>query len=167
MAFPVDFSLDRNRALAQYRYQLPVVSSTPLLFAVPEDEPTIAERVDGYQHMSNVGLSLQVSTWPGNSPARRHSTHVDFCILEPLLQIVIDSLVRYLADKGEIRDPNLLFLRALKHGFSDLRLPSSLPSTSLFGTWSILPPSCAFCDPLKVQRVSISELYFDPIEWQP
>ena len=116
--------------------------------------------------MSNVGLSLRVSTWPGNNPARRHSTHVDFCILEPLLQVVIDSLVRYLADKSEIRDPNLFLLRALKHGFSDLGLPSSLPSTSLFGTWSILPPSSAFCDALKVQTVSLSEQYLGSAEWQ-
>jgi hypothetical protein len=44
------------------------------------------------------------------------STYVDFGILESLLQVVVDGFVRYLANQREIRDSNLLLLRALEDG---------------------------------------------------
>lgn len=53
------------------------------------------------------------------------STYVDFRILKPFLQIIIYSLVRYLADEGKIRNSDLLLLGALKGGLSDLGLPPS------------------------------------------
>jgi hypothetical protein len=43
-------------------------------------------------------------------------THVDFAILKPLLQIVVDGLVGDFANQREIRDSNFLLLGRLKDG---------------------------------------------------
>jgi hypothetical protein len=43
-------------------------------------------------------------------------------ILEALLQVVVDGLVRDLADKREIRHSDFLLLRCLEHGPLDLAL---------------------------------------------
>lgn len=53
------------------------------------------------------------------------SAYVDFRILEAFLQIVIYSLVRYLADECKIRDSDLFLLGALKGGLSNLGLSPS------------------------------------------
>ena len=58
-------------------------------------------------------------------PTLEHSTYINLSILKPLLQIVIDSLIRDLTDQRKIRHADLLLLCALKHRFPDLRLASS------------------------------------------
>lgn len=50
-------------------------------------------------------------------------TYVDLRILKALLQIVIDRLIRDLADQGEIRHSNLLLLGTLEHRLLNLGLP--------------------------------------------
>ena len=64
------------------------------------------------------------------------STHVDFAILEALLQVVIDGLVGDLANQCKIRDADFLLLSRLKDGLGcELLL---LPRTSGSGSASIL-----------------------------
>jgi hypothetical protein len=64
---------------------------------------TVAERVHGNQHMANICLCLCqslflllpcIGAW--------ESTHVDFAILEPLLQVVVDGLIGDFTDQCEI-----------------------------------------------------------------
>jgi hypothetical protein len=42
-------------------------------------------------------------------------TNINFTVLEPLLQVIIDSFIANLANQREIAHANLLLLRALKH----------------------------------------------------
>lgn len=56
-------------------------------------------------------------------------THVDFAILEALLQVVIDGLVRDLTDQRQIRDSHLLLLGRLEDGLGR-ELGRLLPRTS-------------------------------------
>jgi hypothetical protein len=71
--------------------------------------PTVAEWIHRHQHVSDVCLDLRqllcsvylrASVWRGAVARRR--THVDFAILESLLQIVVDGLVRDLADQRKV-----------------------------------------------------------------
>ena len=70
-------------------------------------------------------------------------TYVDFRILESFLQIVIYSLIRYLADECKIGDSDLLLLGALKGGFSNLGLSPS--TTGRLRIASILLAAGALC----------------------
>lgn len=71
-------------------------------------------------------------------------TYVYFTIFKPLLQIVVDSLVRNLADKREIRNSNLFLLGAFEDGLPDLGLS---PSTARrLGIAIVLLPTGALCD---------------------
>ena len=64
------------------------------------------------------------------------STHVDFAILEALLQVVVDGLVRNLADQRQVRDADFLLLGRLEDGLGrELLL---LPRASSAGSASIL-----------------------------
>lgn len=66
---------------------------------------------------------LSVRVAGGRGASAWGSTHVDFAILEALLQIVVDGLVRHLADECEIRDADFLLLGALEDGLlCELRL---------------------------------------------
>jgi|SRR5690242_9388773 len=56
-------------------------------------------------------------------------THVDFAILEALLQVVVDGLVRDLADQRQIRDSHLLLLGRLEDSLGR-ELGRLLPRTS-------------------------------------
>lgn len=47
---------------------------------------------------------------------------VDFGILEPLLEIIVDGFIRYFADERKVRYAHLLLLGAFKLGFLDLGL---------------------------------------------
>lgn len=80
-------------------------------------------------------------------------TYVYLPILEPYLQVVIDSLIRDLADESEIRYSDLLLLGALEYSFPDLGLPPS--TTPCLGRAAVLLPSCAFCNCLIKHQVSV------------
>jgi hypothetical protein len=59
----------------------------------------------------------------GRGAVACRSTHVDFALLEALLQILVDSLVRDLADQREIRHSDFLLLGGLEDGLlRELRL---------------------------------------------
>lgn len=64
--------------------------------------------------------TILVPSWSHARP-----TYVDFSILEPLFQIVVDSFIRDFADKCEIRDANLFLFGTFKHRFPDLGLAPS------------------------------------------
>lgn len=51
--------------------------------------------------------------------------YVYFAIFKSLLQILIDSLIRNLADQREVRNANLPLLAGFEHGFAHLGLCSS------------------------------------------
>lgn len=70
---------------------------------VGAEVPTVSKGINGYQHMANVclrSISAPLSRLQIQPYAR--PTYVDFRILEPFLQIVIYSLVRYFADECKI-----------------------------------------------------------------
>ena len=70
-------------------------------------------------------------------------TYVDFRILESLLEILVDRLVRDLADECQIGHSNLLLLRALKDSLPhSLRLGAIAATLALAGL--ISPPTRAF-----------------------
>lgn len=52
-------------------------------------------------------------------------TYIDLGILKAFLQVVIDRLIRNLANQCKIRNPHLFLLSSLKDCLSDLRLRSS------------------------------------------
>lgn len=74
------------------------------------------------------------------------STYIDLCVLEALLQILIDCLIRDFADQGKVRDADFLFLRALKYRFSNFWLPP--PIFCSFDGCRLFLSAGAFCDPL-------------------
>lgn len=89
-----------------------------------------------------VALCLYISVQRGAGACG--STHVDFAILEALLQIVVDGLVGNLADQREIRDTDFLLLGRLKDGLlCELRL--GLPTAGGLGPSGILLAPCALC----------------------
>ncbi len=49
-------------------------------------------------------------------------THVDFCILKPLLEILVDSFIGDLTDERQVRHAHLFLLGAFKNGLLDVRL---------------------------------------------
>ena len=81
------------------------------------------------------------------------STHVNLAILESLFQVVVDGLVRNLADQRKIRDTNFLLLGSLEDRLGcELRL--RLPSPGGFGTSGIFFAPCALCYRLRVVEIS-------------
>lgn len=61
--------------------------------------------------MANICLqnrSAQIHGITSSAPGRRSQTHVDLSILETDLQVLIDCLIRNLADQGKIRNSDLL-----------------------------------------------------------
>lgn len=78
--------------------------------------------------------------------------YIDLAILESLLQIVVDSLVGDLANKGEIRDSNFLLLGRLEGCLLNLRL--SAGGSGLRGG-SILLSSSSFSDGLWASSQTI------------
>ena len=104
--------------------------------------------------MANVCLSSPsaYSSAPCFQSSTRR-TYVDLRVLKSLLQIVIDSFVRYLADESEIRNSNFLLLGALKNGLSDLGLsPSATCRLSIAG---VFLAASALCDCLLKNAISI------------
>ena len=81
------------------------------------------------------------------------STHVDFAILEALLQVVVDGLVGDLADQRQIGDADFLLLGRLEDGLGcELLL---LPRASSAGGASILLAPGALCYRLFKHSVSV------------
>lgn len=95
--------------------------------------------------MANVCLFNTISI-TSCSKACMTSTYVDLCILEALLQIFIDCLIRDLTNQGKIRHPDFLLLRALKHRFSHFWLSPSIICS--FDGCGVFSSTGAFCDPL-------------------
>jgi len=122
------------------RYRLSIVS--PARSRAASRMLTISERIDRYQHMANIRLCL-VSTCCRQIlqlPATGEATDIDLPICESLLQVLIDSLIRDLADQGKIRHANFLLLRAFKDSLADL----ALRAASCRGR-GILIATCALC----------------------
>ena len=65
------------------------------------------------------------------SPVRRRiassiiTTYVDLPCLESFFKVVVDRLIRDLADESEIRDAHLFLFGALEYSLPDLRLAAS------------------------------------------
>lgn len=74
------------------------------------------------------------------------STDIDLGILKALLQILINCLIRNFADQGKVRHADFFLLRALKHRFSNFRLPS--PIICPFRGCQIFLSAGAFCNTL-------------------
>lgn len=83
--------------------------------------------------------------------------YIDFAILEPLLQVVVDGLVGDLADQGEVGNANLLLLGALEDGLADLGLAAA---GGLRGGGILLAP-CALGNGLSLRCVSLPGLSVD------
>jgi hypothetical protein len=66
-------------------------------------------------------------------PARAEDTYINLSILKAKFEIVVDSLVRHLAQQREIRNTNLLLLCALKNSLLHLRLSFSLSPIANIG----------------------------------
>jgi len=112
---------------------------------------TISERIDRYQHMANVCLRL-VSTSAHQTfqlPAIGETTDIYLSIGEPLLQVLIDSLIRDLANQGKIRHTNFLLLCAFEYGLADLPLRAAS-----CGRRGILIATCALCH--RLVRIGMS-----------
>jgi len=102
---------------------MPTVRRQPVL--TPVSIPvalTISKRIDGDQHMADVCLRPRNQRYPLPQTTPAHATYINFCILETNLQIVVDSLIRDLADQCEIRNSHFLLFGALEDGLSDLGL---------------------------------------------
>jgi hypothetical protein len=76
-------------------------------------------------------------------------THVDLAIFEALLQILVDSLIRDLADQREIRDSDFLLLGGFEDGLlRELRLGLSCggillaPCALRYGLYTKLVSTC-------------------------
>ena len=80
-------------------------------------------------------------------------TYVDLRIFKSLLQVVIDSFIRDLADEGEIRNSNFLLFSALKNGLPDLGLSPS--TTCRLSIAIVLLAASALCDCLLKITISI------------
>ena len=59
--------------------------------------------------------------------------HIDLSIFEPLLQIVIDSLVRDLADQRKVGDSHFFLLCTFKYRLPDLGLAGPRITSSIVG----------------------------------
>lgn len=79
-------------------------------------------------------------TWlaftPAHAPKPRSARgtalpYINLIVFEPQFQIVVNGFVGDLAEQGEVRDTNLLFLGALKGGLLDLRF--ALPTIANIG----------------------------------
>lgn len=68
-------------------------------------------------------------------------TYVDLRVLKSFLEVLVDGLVRDLAEQREVRHSNLLLLRALEHRLLDLGPPSITSARRLFRITGILLPS--------------------------
>ena len=68
---------------------------------------------------------------PLRSALTWRTTHVYLRILEALLQIIIDSLVRDLADEREVGNAHLLLLGTLEDGLLDLGLSARRANAAL------------------------------------
>jgi hypothetical protein len=118
---------------------------------------TVAERIHRHQHVSNVCLCLCQSLcpsihvyWAGAGHALG-STHVNFSILEALLQILVDSLVRDFANQGEIRDSDFLLFGALEDGLlGELRLWLSTAAGILLAPCTLR--YCLYWTPVSASR---------------
>lgn len=141
---PADFCPGMNPRPGPYIFPLPYVS------LMIEKERT-TERL-----RSRKGLT-DTSTWPMYvylMPLVSHrtptacmlSTYIDLRILEALLQIFIDCLVRDFTDQGKVRHPDLFLLRAFEHSFSHLWLSPSIICS--FDGCGVFSSTGAFCNPL-------------------
>ena len=104
--------------------------------------------------MANVCLS-SLSAFSSASCFQSHArpTYVDLRIFKSLLQVLIDSFVRYLADESEIRDSNFLLLGALENGLPDLGFsPSATCRLSIAG---VFLAASALCDCLLKNAISL------------
>ena len=81
-------------------------------------------------------------------------TYVDFRILKPLLQIVVDRLIRDLADQGKIRDSHFLLLCTLENSLFDLGLPPSAPARRGLGATGVLLAAGALRNRLEISNVN-------------
>lgn len=68
-------------------------------------------------------------------------TYVDLRVLESFLEVLIDCLVRDLAEQREVRHSDLLLLRTLEHSLLNLGPPSITSARRLFRMTGILLPS--------------------------
>ena len=101
--------------------------------------------------MANVRLHL-VSTFLPQAPklaATGEATNIDLPIRKSLLQVLIDSLVRNLADQRKIRHTNFLLLCAFEYGLADLPLRAAS-----CGRRGILIATCALCH--RLVRIGMS-----------
>ena len=82
-----------------------------------------------------------------NSRSDPRPTYVNFRILESLLEILVDRLIRDLANECQIGHSNFLLLRALKDS-----LPHSLRLCAIAASLAglIFPPTRAFRDTLGI-----------------
>lgn len=78
--------------------------------------------------MADVCLSCGNQHRPLLSMIINYFTYVYFGILEAFLQILIDSLIGYLADQGKIRNSHFLFFSTFEYRFPDLWLASTTRS---------------------------------------
>lgn len=108
--------------------------------------------------MADVCLRLQKSASP-LALKDNYFTHVYFSILEAFLQILIDSLIGYLADQGKIRNSHFLLFSTFEDRFPDLRLASATRSfgiARLANSVSLLLAAGSLCDRL------LRSQYLDP-----
>jgi len=70
---------------------------------------------------------------------RVHAAHIDLSILETLLQILIDRLIRHFANQSKIRNSHFLLLCGIEGRFFDIRFTA--PASRLSGLIAFGPPT--------------------------
>lgn len=110
-----------GKYLQLYIFPLLELAQSPL--TVECMQLTISEWIDGHQYMSNICLPTCQYRIYRYSPMV--AAHINLPILESLLQVVIDRLVRHFADQGKIRDSHFLLLGRVECGLLDIRFTAS------------------------------------------
>lgn len=103
--------------------------------------------------MGDISVLFAVALEPGGW-AMGLWTHVYLAILEPLLQILVDSFIRYFADESKIGHPNFLLLCRVEGSLLDVGLttagrPGATTRLCIAGSFIAL---WSPADPLKVYK---------------
>lgn len=82
--------------------------------------------------MTSLATALARAPQP-RSPRATTLPYINLVMIEPEFQVIVDGFVGDLAEQGEVRNTDLLLLRAFEGGLSDLRLASRLPAIAHVG----------------------------------
>lgn len=92
------------------------------------------------------------------TPSSIDDAYVNLAMFEAELQIVVDRVVRDLAEQGKVRNTDLLLLRRLEYGLLHLRLaPALSPITHIGGCLGATEASTFLLPANRTSRVSLKK----------